>query len=110
MPITHREGQLFALSSGEYSDYRFNGLYRALSDVNLNELSVAYVEQVPVDECWTGVEPVEEWMKSKSDTGFGAYLIARGLAEEIDYDEIHVGNYGDFTVHRPLLDGGEPEG
>lgn len=84
MTITHRKGELFALSSGEYSDYRFNGLYRALKDVNLAELAAEYYAQCPKTS-WGGVEA--------TDYGWGAYLIAHGHAEEIPYDEVHCGSY-----------------
>lgn len=90
MSITHKAGELIGLSSGEYSDYRFNGLYRLTVDCNLAEFAQAYYAQAP-GQSWDAEQ------KDVSDSGFGAYLIANGIAEELDYDEVHCGSY-DFEV------------
>lgn len=96
---THKAGELIGLSSGEYSDYRFNGLYRCLQDIDLGELAEQYYDQAPVCD-WN------EERKDVSDSGFGAYMIAQGLVEELPYDEIHCGSYN-FEVGeiRPQLHG-----
>lgn len=84
--ITHKAGELIALSSGEYSDYRFNGLYRILRDCDLGDLAQAYHDQAPMCK-W------DKDRKDTSDSGFGSYLIANGYAKELPYDEIHCGSY-----------------
>lgn len=84
--FTHKAGELIGLSYGEYSDYRFNGLYRCLKDIDLGDLAERYYDQAPVCE-W------DDERKDVDDCGFGSYLIAQGLVEEIPYDEIHCGSY-----------------
>lgn len=90
--FTHKAGELIGLSFGEYSDYRFNGLYRCLKDIDLGALADRYYEQAPVYE-W------DEKRKNADDSGFGAYMIAQGFVEELPYDEIHCGGYGDFEIN-----------
>ena len=94
--MTHKAGELFALSSGEYSDYRFNGLYRALKDLDLVELARGYYEQC-LPSNWNQGE------KEADDAGWGAWLIANGYAEEVPYDEIHCGSY-EFEVDQIAAD------
>lgn len=84
--ISHKQGEFIGLSSGEYSDYSFNGLYRALVDIDLADCATRYYESAPT----------YEWDKDQKDAsghGFGAWLIANGMAEEIDYSEVHCGCY-----------------
>lgn len=88
--VTHKTGELIVLSGGCYSDYRFNGLYRCLQDIDIGELAEKYVEQAPVCD-W------DPDRKEVDDGGFGAYMISLGLVEELPYDEIHCGSY-DFEV------------
>ena len=86
MKITHKAGELIGLTSGEYSDYQFNGLYRVLKDCDVGDLAQAYHDQAPVCE-WDADS------KDTSDSGFGSYMIANGYADELPYDEIHCGSY-----------------
>ena len=100
MSITHRTGELIGLSSGEYSDYRFNGLYRVRQPIDLSALAREYYDNAPLCD-WVSIEngeTPEDWMHERSDSGFGAFLIARGLVDEVDYHEVHCG-YG-FDVDR----------
>jgi len=43
MAISHRAGEFFALSGGEYSDYCFRGPYRALVDFDLAEIANRFI-------------------------------------------------------------------
>lgn len=94
--VTHKAGELFALSSGEYSDFRFNGLYRTLRDVDMAALANEYSD---------GCKPYEwdESRKNADANGWGAWLIANGHAEEVPYDEIHCGSY-DFEFDQIASD------
>ena len=83
--LTHRFGVLIALSSGEYSDYSFNGLYRVLRDMHLPTLAQAYHDSLPELQRYAGGT-----YKTPTSTGFGSYLIRDGWVEEIIYDEIHM--------------------
>ena len=87
--ITHKAGELIGLSWGAYSDYRFNGLYRVLKDIDLGNCAKRYYDAIPVNEYDT---------KEASDSGFGSWLIANKIVSEIDYDEVHCGSYGSFAL------------
>jgi hypothetical protein len=91
--ITHKPGELIALSSGEYSDYRFNGLYAIKEPIDLPALAQEYYDNAPLAD-WVTVEDgdPEDWMYERSDSGFGAFLIARGLVDEVSYHEVHCGS------------------
>ena len=88
--VTHTVGEFIALSSGEYSDYRFNGLYRVLVDLDLGHLAEDYSAQAPLR--WLDQPRTEENLDA-SDDGFGAWMILKELVEPVDYDEIHCGSY-----------------
>jgi len=79
--ITHRFGVLIGLSSGEYSDYSFNGLYRVLKDLHLPTLAQDYHDSL---------KPNKWGQKDVSATGFGSWLIRGGYVEEVAYDEVHL--------------------
>lgn len=85
MNITHVAGQLSVLSSGEYSDYRFNGLYRCRLPLDLIALCERYVDEAPPKD----YDPEQ---KNLSDCGFGAWLIKNGWVDEVEYSEVHVGS------------------
>ncbi len=86
--VTHKAGELIGLSFvDEYGDYRFNGLYHCLQNIDIGELAEQYVEQAPAC-AW------DPDRKAVNDSGFGAYMIALGLVEELLYDEINCGSYG----------------
>jgi hypothetical protein len=89
--ITHKKGEFIGLSGGEYSDYSFNGLYRALADFDLGDAARRYYDQCPVCEWDTD-------RNEASESGFGAWMIVNGMVEEIDYDEVHCGSYSMFEV------------
>lgn len=89
--ITHKKDELIGLSWGEYSDYSFNGLYRVKQDLDLAECARRYYDEAPVCE-W------DEKRKEASDSGFGAWLLKNGLVDELAYDEVHCGCYGNFEL------------
>lgn len=88
---SHKRGEFFGFSEGEYSDYSFQGLYKCLRDLDMGELTQAYYDQCPPHQ-W------DEERNEASGHGFGAWLIANNHVEEVDYDEIHCGSYGAFEV------------
>jgi hypothetical protein len=75
---THKVGELIAFSQGEYSDYSFQGLYKVLQDLDLADLAhIFHMEH-----------------ETNSSYDFGTWLIQRGVVEEVDYHEVHLGSYG----------------
>lgn len=89
--ITHTPGELIGLSSGEYSDYRFNGLYVVKQPIDLGALALEYASTVEIELRYadTPEEERKPYMYQLSDSGFGAFMIARGLVDEVEYDEVH---------------------
>lgn len=109
MATSHRKGEFFALSSGDYSDYSFHDLYRALDDIDLDASADAFLPDLKARALLQGVtvpdyvdeHDDEDVIDYLSDCGngvqaFGAYLIRQGLVEPIDYDEIHTGHRFDL--------------
>lgn len=89
--ISHEKGTLIILSRGPYSDYCFNGLYRALVDIDLGDAAQRYYDQCPINE-------FRKHKRNGSYSGFGAWLITNGMVEEVNFDEINCGDYFDFDV------------
>lgn len=85
--ISHKRSEFIVLSYGEYSDFRYNGVYRCLHDMDMAELVHAYNDQCPSSKY--------DWGDGKdaSVEGFAAWLTRGGHVEEIDFDEIHCGSY-----------------
>ena len=106
--ISHRAGEFFAFSEGKYSDYSFNGLYRARIDFDMAQAAEAFIpylkaeallkgKYVPQDLDEDDAHYLNCYLDANSSS-FGAYLQRQGLAEPVDYDEIHVGSYGDLCT------------
>ena len=103
MAISHRAGEFFALSDGEYSDYCFRGLYRALVDFDLAAIADTFIPCLMAERLLQGKSvptPDEDGEYDPSDLrfdlgvdmdGLGAFLIRQGVAKPIGYDEIHAG-------------------
>ena len=103
MAISHRAGEFFALSGGEYSDYCFRGPYRALVDFDLAEIADRFIPHqraeallqgrpVPQPDKCGEYDPTDLRFELGIDMdGLGAFLIRQGVAEPINYDEIHAG-------------------
>lgn len=86
-----RRGRLVVFSRGEYSDYRYSGIFVALDDIS-RELMTEIA-----DECRAAMR-TENGDDGTDDFGadekFIPALIKRGLLLAVDYDEIHYGSYG----------------
>lgn len=90
-------GTIFLLSSGEYSDYSPIGIFRALKDIHWPTI-VDHLEEsarTPDNDTW-GTSP------NVDDSAVAAYLTSSGHAEDITYQEIHIGSYGrlDPSIHK----------
>ncbi len=101
MAISHRQGEYFALSCGEYSDYTFNGLYHALRDIDLAFEVDDYIATRKTMALLAGraIEDDDDdddfefsYTLGLSDSGLASHMIQKGAIEEIDYDEIHMGH------------------
>jgi hypothetical protein len=77
------QGELIAFTTGEYSDYCFNGLWRALKDCDLSELGAAYLNE----------RPDQRHDYSFEREQFYAWLVAQGYFEYVPVREFHAGSY-----------------
>lgn len=103
MAISHRAGEIFAFSDGEYSDYSFRGLYRARVDIDLADIADKLIPRLMAERLLEGKSvptPDEDGEYDPWDLEYelgvnmdslGAFLIRQGLADPVDYDEIHTG-------------------
>lgn len=88
-----KAGKLFCTSRGEYSDYRVEGHFLALRDIDRALL------QTIVDECNAQKTKDEEDGKwTNAEDLFLPELIRRGYVMDIDVTEIHTGSYGDLAL------------
>ena len=99
-------GTLICFSSGEYSDYGYNGHFVVLEALNKGKINAAieavnsrleaYEEKY---EAWrdSGMQgrPPESMDKQES---FIAHLIKEGLLLSINVHEIHIGSYSELDI------------
>lgn len=91
--IDIKAGKLFCISRGEYSDYRYEGHFLALQDIDRALL------QSIVDECNAQKAKDEEGGKwTNAEDLFLPELIRRGYVMDIDVTEIHTGSYSDLYL------------
>ncbi len=67
-----KAGQIFAVTSGEYSDYRLDGIFRALKDID--------------------PENREQWATGLDGSKLAAKLMQEGFAEELTYYDWYCDN------------------
>lgn len=81
-------GQIVAFSAGEYSDYRIGCFAKVLKPINAGVWEAMRVacSEIP---SW-GDEDDKYFEESKA----APWLIANGYIDEIDYTELHLGEYG----------------
>lgn len=81
------KGQIFLLSSGQYSDYSVETVCRAIADFDMGEITREYRAEYPDEERYNNLE---------------AFLInVKKVAEEIDFIEIHRDFWeGEITVQK----------
>lgn len=89
--ISHKHGEKILFSDGEYSDYGTGPMIQVLRDLDIGELAQAYQDQAPINE-------YDNERRVVDNSAFAAWLVSQGWAEEIDYDEVHTGSYGQFEI------------
>ena len=95
-------GKLFCLSSGEYSDYGYEGHFLALMDITndvLTEAKNRATERAKVEpNSWGKIPgPDEDWLiRDAARSNFIPELVRMGAVLDIDCTEIHLGSYGNL--------------
>lgn len=85
-----KKGQIMVLTSGDYSDYGINAIFKALEDFDLDAEVQEYYKQ----------ETEVQFDRNRRKTGidFPAWLVKWRVAEEVDFLEIHTGDYGEVDI------------
>ena len=81
-------GTLITFSSGAYSDYGYCGLIVLTQHCDLKLLGKRYVASYK--HRYEGDKPYPE--------DFPSWLVCNGYGFEVDTNEIHLGEYGDFNM------------
>jgi hypothetical protein len=89
--LDYPEGVVLAFSEGCYSDYRTTGFYKTLKPCNLPALAKQFIS----DDLARIREPWE--FKDYNIGRFALWLMANKYIEAIDYQEVHLGDYGEFN-------------
>jgi len=84
-------GHLLFFSSGEYSDYGYNGHYVALKDI-----TSSLIESIKNDVNAQAAKP-EGWRLDKHEK-FIARMISEGYLLSLTVSELHLGSYGDLSL------------
>jgi hypothetical protein len=81
--LKYSPGEVLLMTSGEYSDYGHEGLIVVIKECDLRTLA----QQCEDDK-------KNDW--EDGARGFTGWLIAHGYAMPVDFQEVHVGTYGDW--------------
>lgn len=100
-----RAGDLIVFSTGEYSDFGYQGHFVALEDINPQHFADAkIVAETKYREC---EEARDAWRKDDGGAypgwvskheAFIAALIRAGLLLSVTVTEHHIGSYGDLDI------------
>ena len=78
-------GTVFTISTGVYSDYIIQGVFRALKLIDANQLKVSWVE----------AHPDQTGHYDFNESSFIGMLAKEGYMEDIPSMEFHICDYGD---------------
>jgi hypothetical protein len=82
-----KSGQLFTVSSGEYSDYQVIGVFQANADFDVKELLEAYLLEFP-----------KQAQRFRFDAqGYLGWCARKNLFEPVESLEWHLGDYGNSS-------------
>lgn len=107
-----KAGRLVMFETGEYSDRSINGLFLAMRDLSradVVELADAYkaVHEQMTSESDAAFEAWYKHPEPRPDApthppdlqyGFVDHLISKGYLMIVDYDEHHIGSYGELEI------------
>lgn len=96
------KGEIFVFTSGEYSDYSYNGMFRALQDFNIKVIENKWMEEIGISEqiiedCghYKSIHSIMSEMGNIDKyESLDAYMSRMNYIEDVDYKSFHTGNYG----------------
>lgn len=85
-------GAIFTVTSGEYSDFGVDGVFRARKEIPAERLRDEYLEG----------NPERRGHHSFDERGFLAFLVRGGYIDQVESWELYLGGYdrSRFRVHR----------
>lgn len=78
-------GSLFVITTGEYSDYTISGVFRALKEIDTEQLLAE----------WFETNPKQKGLGYFHESEFLAHLTRLGLFETVESREFHFGSHGE---------------
>ncbi|WMM35552.1 hypothetical protein [Vibrio phage PJN101] len=102
-----KAGEYIMTSEGEYSDYCVGGMYKVLNDFNIREtLKMWPVMDTDVNLVFNGDGSINKYESKFGPDSYGwdfesrffSFLADHGFLESIDYEEVHIGDYGDINI------------
>ena len=91
MPMaTIPAGSLLSVTTGEYSDFHVQGIFRAISDIDPNSLLAE----------WLLLHHEQKKRHSFDKGGFLGWVARKGLLEPVDSYDWHLSCYGDADEMR----------
>ena len=104
---TFTAGSLFCFSTGEYSDYGYQGHFVALEDITrerlaeiVHEVKTEHKRLDLIQDEWVSVEvtgTTYPWVPGIHEM-FIAAVIKAGLVMPVTCSELHIGSYGELDV------------
>lgn len=103
--IDIKAGQLIMLSSGQYSDFGYNGHFVALE--NIDRGKVDHIKRIVEDRYKKSNDAYEKWAETRQGEypgvidrheTFIAEMIRCGLVLSLDVRELYLGSYGDLDL------------
>ncbi|MCK5606151.1 hypothetical protein KAR91_29905 [Candidatus Pacearchaeota archaeon] len=92
-------GELMTVSSGSYSDYCVQGLFKVLRDFNAQEQMVLWVNETGrVMSEHADVEADYRQKQRTKDIVFLAWLNEKGFVEDVPYRELNIGDCGETCL------------
>ena len=82
-------GELFFVSSGEYSDYQVNGIFKCLKEFNPDEFACPATKRIYS-------EVNKTWYASFEEEAYLSLLTIGGFIEQVPAFEFHLSDYGDY--------------
>lgn len=82
-------GELFYLSSGEYSDYQVKGIYKCLKEFSPDEFACPATVRA-------FSEFYQKWSEYFNEGAFILMLVNGGYIEQVPAFEFHLSDYSDY--------------
>jgi len=94
---TIKKGQHITFAEGEYSDYCVEALVVSIVEFDLDELKSEWESEHTSDKETPNLFKNRD-ERRVTGTAFLPWLVSKGLVEDVDYIEIHVGSYGESNI------------